>query len=260
MLRANGVSGGDQVLSNPDTIRLSIPRNYLVFVDSQVVVSQFITDSLPAALGMILSFNEVILYDPSVLELVGVSNGANTPAPDWTITEGSTIPGILPISASTSGGALKGPGEILKLHFYVVSTDTTFSSTTFVDSLPEFSGVPANTVISSSSGFLRVINSCVPLLGADIIPTSSVMSCAPNPAAQSAGISYFVSSANAASGQAQFRLYNAAGSLVRTIGNADASMGWHHLEMNVSDLCNGAYSLEFLSGANHQIQRVFVLH
>jgi hypothetical protein len=249
----------DSVLSNSDSVHLSIPQNYLINADSDVIISQFVTDSLTGTLGTITSFHEYILYDPNFLEFIDVRNGTNTPAPDWTINKTFTTPGIFYVTGNASGVALHGPGEILQMLFHVVSQAPTFSISSFIDSIPVFG--PVDPIVISDTGSLLVIDACVPIVSQGSMPTSNIMQCSPNPSHRSTSVSYFIADDSVAlPTHVQFFLYNSVGSITRTIGNAIATPGWHNLEMNVSDLSDGVYALEFQAGSAHQVQRLIILH
>ncbi len=244
-----------------DTLHLSIAKNYLAYDDSDVIVSQFLTDSVPSSLGLVTSFNEVILYNPNILEFIDLRNGANTPALDWSLTKSVTTPGILVINVIGNNGTvgLQGPGEILQMLFHVVTQAPTFSKSSFIVETPEVNGDPSNPIVLSDTGTLLVIDPCVPVLALSATPTASVMELSPNPATAKTSISYFISD-SVSSANVQFRIYNAAGSLLRTIDNISYSHGWHTLPMSVADLSNGVYSLEFQAGAVHQFQRLLIIH
>jgi hypothetical protein len=244
----------------PVTADLSIAKNYLAFADSIVTISQVITDSLTGVLNPIRSFTEDIYYNTNILELTGVENGVQTPAPDWLINAPSVTPGIVHITAN-SIAPLQAPGEILKLVFHVLSQAQTFDTSNFiVDTGFEFDNNPFEPLISSDTGLLRVIDACVPLVGTGIKPTTSIMQLASNPVIQRTNISYFISDEVVQSRTVQFRLYNSVGSLVRTIENAGISSGWNQQLLNVSDLSDGVYSLEFQPGATRQFQQLLILH
>ncbi len=252
---------GDTPLSSPDTLHLSIAKNYLAFADSDVLISLVLTDTLSGALATIQTFNDIITFNTNILEFIDVRNGVNTPTPDWTPTKTiSATPGIAEVGAISITTFLKGPGEILQLLFHVKTQTPTFSTSNFIVDSAVFGSDPSDPVVISDTGALLVIDACVPVVSLGAIPTSSVMQISSNPAVQSTSISYFISESADQPLNAGFRIYNAAGCLVRMIDNADAAPGWHDFQMNISDLSDGVYSLEFQAGATHQLQRLLVLH
>jgi Secretion system C-terminal sorting domain/Cohesin domain len=256
---ADGFEIGDYPLSDPDTIHLSIPKNYLVYADSDVIISQFVTDSLTGALGTITSFHEYILYDPNFLEFIDVRNGTNTPAPNWSINKTFTTPGIFYVTGNASGAALHGPGEILQMLFHVVSQAPTFSTSSFIDSIPVFD--PLDPVVISDTGSLLVIDACVPIVSQGTSPTSSIMQCSPNPSHGETNLSYFIADdLTTAPDQVQFQLYNSVGNLVCARVDIGGTPGWHSLSLNVSYLSDGVYALEFQAGSTRQIQRLIIMH
>jgi Cohesin domain len=242
------------------TVHLSIAKNYLVYADSDIVISQVLTDSLTDIPNPITTFSENIIYNANILEFVDVRNGANTPATDWTLHKTYTTPGFFQVTGNSSGAALKAPGELLQIVFHVLSQAPTFSTSSFIDSIPVLGSDSSDPRVIADTGALLVLDACVPILSQGVTPTSSIMQISSNPAVQTASISYFISENTDQPPDAEFRVYNAAGSLVRTIVNADASPGWHDFQMNVSNLSDGVYSLEFQAGATRRFQRLLVLH
>jgi hypothetical protein len=220
-----------------------------------------VTDSLIGSLSPIQSFQEDIQYDDNLLEFIDVQNGARTPSPAWRVSKFITVAGSVHITGVSSGDTLHGPGEILKLIFYVLSDAPVFATSAFISSNAELGeNEPFEPVIITDTGELRVIDACVPLLGTGVTPTSSVMHITQDPAAQSTRVSYFISDQPALPAHVHFQLYNAAGNLVQEIGNAGTSSGWHELPLDVSSLGSGVYSLAFQAGAAREVQRLLVLH
>ncbi len=240
---------------------LSIAQNYLVYADSNIVISQVVTDSLNGSLSPIQSFQEDIQYNDNLLELIDIQNGARTPSPAWRLTKIITIAGSVHITGVSSTDTLHGPGEILRLIFYVLSDAPVFTTSAFTCSNVGLGiNEPFEPVIMTDTGELRVIDTCVPLVGTGVTPASSVMQITQNPAIQSTSISYFISDRTAPPEHVQFRLYNAAGNLVRSVDHVSAAIGWHELPLDVSSLSSGVYSLAFQAGAAHEVQRLLILH
>jgi hypothetical protein len=257
---ANTTGDGDQPLSGRDTIHLSIATNYVVFADTDVIISQIIKDTLPGALKPIISFGEIIRYNPNILEFIDVRNGANTPAPDWFFTKSVTTPGILYVTGnSTSSASLKGPGEILQMLFHVLSQAPTFSSSSFI--IDSAGASLLDPIAVSDTGRLLVIDACSPVVTSGAVPTSSIMQCTPNPASGTILVSYFIAEDSGISiAPVTFQLYNSAGVLSRSLSLTNAGFGWHEFPINLTGMSDGVYSLEFQAGASHEFQRLIILH
>ena len=238
---------------------LSIARNYLVYPDSNVFISQVVTDSLTGELDSIRFFSEYIYYDKNILELVDVLNGARMPLPDWSVGKTVVTPGVVQITAVSSGAALHAPGEIIRLSFHVLSDAQPFATSDFIDSIPVL-GRPSDPIVIADTGQLLVVDACVPVLSQSVTPTASMMEFNPNPATDHANISYFIAGNLSTSNHALFQLYNATGNLMLSINNAKSSIGWHTLPLDLSQLSNGVYTLEFQAGAIPQFQLLVILH
>ncbi len=257
---ANSTGDGDQPLAGKDTIHLSIATNYVVFADTDVIISQIIKDTLPGALKPIISFGEIISYNPDILEFINVRNGANTPAPDWFFTKSVTTPGILYVTGNSSSSTpLKGPGEILQMQFHVLSQAPTFSNSGFI--VDSAGASLLDPIVVSDTGRLLVIDACSPVVTSGVTPTSSIMQCTPNPASGSILVSYFIAEDSAISIiPVTFQLYNSAGILSQSLSMKNDGFGWHEFPISLTGMSDGVYSLEFQAGSTHQFQRLLILH
>ena len=237
----------------PNTIHLSISKRYLAYPDSNIVISQLLTDTLADS---IYSFDEYIEYDKNLVEFIDVINGTRTPSPDWSITKASTTPGLVLVSAKSSGAALHGPGEILRLLFHVLDTARPIQTADFSDSNAVF-GSRLETTVISDTGELHIIDACTSILLEDGIPLTLDMQCAPNPASERTYITYYLPSG---ARQVQLRLYDLAGDLVRPILDADEPPGRHELPFDVSGLPNGTYFCQCIAGNSEQVSMLSISH
>ncbi|HEY3873893.1 MAG TPA: hypothetical protein VGM92_00320 [Candidatus Kapabacteria bacterium] len=237
----------------PDSVivHLSIPQNYLTYSDSDITVSQYLTDSLSIR---ITGLFEYIYYNSDFLTLLSVANGAATPLSVWTVNSTQFTPGIVRVSiVSTPATAVATPGEVLRLLFHVQDTARAFEISDFADSVFQVL-TPATVQIISDSGKLMVIDGCVPVLETGKNPKTDVVEFS-NPITSTSHISYFATG----TGSAQFRWYSVAGSLVQSM-DADASPGWHDLNWNSSAVPQGMYVLEYEAGFQHTLKTMLVLH
>lgn len=233
--------------------RLSISKRYLAYADSNVIISQLLTDTLTDS---IYFFSEYIEYDKNLVEFIDVVNGARTPRRDWTITKTATTPGIVLLSAVSSGAALNGPGEILRFLFHVLDTARPLQTADFSDSDAIF-GTPLETTVISDTGELRIIDACTPILVEDGAPLILSEECAPNPASKVVTISYTLPKDGE---HVQLELYDLAGNLVRSLWNADEPAGRYKLVFDIAELPNGTYFYEFRTGNAEQLRMLSIFH
>jgi hypothetical protein len=244
---------------------LSISRAYLVYADSDVVVSQMLASSLAGALDSVTFFTEYINFDPNVLEIINVSNGANTPASVWTINTHPTSPGVIPVIATSAGLALQGPGEILRLQFHVKKAIETFQISTVWDSGAVFDANPLEPIFATDTGLVRVIDTCTVKLTDSAKLTDGIEQNFPNPASGRTTINYNVGE----TGQPDLRdqqatipvsilLYNALGNVVKTLVDAAMSAGRYEVETDVSGLRPGVYWYEFRTGTTRELKPLIV--
>jgi hypothetical protein len=234
-------------------LHLSISKRYLAYADSNVIISQLLTDTV---IDSIYFFSEYIQYDKNIVEFIDVVNGSHTLSPDWTITKTATAPGTVKVSAVSSDASLSGPGEILKILFHVLDTTRTFQTADFSDTGAVF-GIPLETIVISDTGRLRIIDACTSILLQDGIPATLSMQCAPNPASGRVTVTYELPT-NAQ--HVQLRLYNLTGNLVRTLLDADAIAGRHESLFDVSELPNGSYFYELTDGNALQMRMLSISH
>lgn len=244
---------------------LAISRDYLVYADSDVTVSQELTASLAGALDSVRFFSEYIVFDPAVLEIVNVSNGANTPAPDWRFNTDPTIPGVVPVTATTTGYALQGPGEILRLTFHVFSAINTFQTSTVWDSGAVFEANPLEPVFSTDTGLVRVIDSCTVQMTDNAKPASAIEQNFPNPSSGRTTIAYSVgesvqsdSTIPQSAQPVSIFLYNSLGNLVRILVDENENEGRYEAETDVSNLSPGLYWYEFRTGITRELKPLVV--
>ena len=244
---------------------LSIRRDYLTYAGSDITVSQVLTSSLAGALDSVRIFTEVVMFDPTILNIVKAYNGTNTPAPDWTINTVTTVPGVVSVTATTVGYALQGPGEILRMEFYVLDTTHTFQSSEVWDSAALFQANPLEPIFSTDTGLVRVIDSCTVMMTSGAKPTDAIEQNFPNPASGWTTIPYSIGEgvqSDYSSQQSAFPvrilLYDAVGNLVRTLVDADVQTGWHELETDVSGLSTGTYWYEFRTANTRELKPLVV--
>jgi hypothetical protein len=246
---------------------LSISRDYLVYADSNVTVSQVLTASLAGILDSVRYFTEYINYDPTVLELISVTNGAITPAPEWNISTVTTVLGVIPVSATGNGSALFGPGEILRIQFHVKKATQTFRTSTVWDSGAVFEGNPLKPLLATDTGLVRVVDSCTVQMTNNPKPVSGIEQNFPNPATEKTTITYIVGAtrqtdstlgAQQSAQPVSIFLYNTVGDLVRVLVNADEDIGRHQIETDVSDLSPGTYWYELRAGSTRKLNPLVV--
>jgi hypothetical protein len=250
---AQNSNAGARFNPKQNILHLSISKQYLAYADSNVIISQLLTDTV---IDSIYFFSEYIQYDKNIVEFIDVVNGSHTLSPDWTITKTATAPGTVKVSAVSSGAALSGPGEILKILFHVLDTTRTFQTADFSDTGAVF-GNPLETIVTSDTGRLRIIDACTSILLQDGIPATLSMQCAPNPTSGRVTITYELPT-NAQ--HVQLRLYNLTGNLVRTLLDADAIAGRHESLFDVSELPNGSYFYELTDGNALQMRMLSISH
>ncbi len=233
-------------------VHLSISKRYLAYADSDITISQLLTDTLHDSIRY---FREDIEYDQNVLDFIDVTNGAGTPAPDWTITKTATMPGIVQVSAKSNGAALRGPSEILRIIFHVRDSARPLETADVGDSGVTL-GTPPLAVISDT-GMLRVIDACTNILVTDGAPLTLGAQCVPNPASGRVDLQYDLPSGVP---DTRIRLYSLTGNLVRSLLDANETAGRHELMFDVAGLPNGTYFYEVRSGNSRELRMLSVAH
>ncbi len=233
------------------TVHLTISDRYLAKADSNIVISQFLVDALKNPTPF---FSECIEYDKNIVEFIDVTNGEQTPLPGWTITKTVTTPGFVQISAISNGAPLVDSGEILRMIFHVVDTARPFQTNIFLDSAVVLG---AGTIAISDTGMLRVIDACTPIVVEGGAPTAMIAQMFPNPASRSIMISY---SLPAAARSVDLRVFDASGTLIRTVENGAKPGGWDKLSLNISNIPNGIYFYDLQADNSRLVQPMLVSH
>ena len=232
---------------------LWISKKYLSYADSNIIVSQLLEDTLPSPVQF---FSEYLQYDKNVVEFVNVTNGSNTPAPNWTITKSVTTPGIVSVTGVSSGAGLWAPGEILRFLFHVLDTATLFATTAFSDT-GAMLGSPLGVTVTSDTGLLRVIDPCTPILVPDGAPLILSVQGLPNPASNRVIITYDLPYGER---NIQLDLYSPTGNLVRTVPETNEPAGRDEIMLNISDLPSGMYYYELRAGNSKAFRMLCVAH
>ncbi len=235
-------------------IHFFIPQNYISYADSDVIVSQFINDSMPLP---VTGFIEYIFYNSNVLDFFDAQNGSLTARPIWTVNKTQTTKGIVQILVTSSPSTqLQNPGEVLKLFFHVHAAAKAFDESDFQDSVTTILGSALAWQISSDTGKLIVVDNCVPILGSGIKPLTDEVRY-DNPLSTAGNISFFIS--NSAEGEVRLSLYNSAGELVCSKEDIDPVQGWHSTALEITAVSNGFYSLEFDHGRTRKFVHLLIL-